>query len=110
MDQPATQPATPRVLRINVLTERVRPLLADVDAWRVASGKQVHVRGLKCGPYARLYLSLDHEPFPVDLIDLLLPSIRERQGSIASVGAWIIQLEITPVLDEATLWQQCEVA
>ena len=32
-------------------------------------------------------ISLDHEPFPADLIDLLLPSIRERQGSIASVGA-----------------------
>ena len=37
MDQPTT-PATPRVLRINVLAERVRPLLADVDAWRAASG------------------------------------------------------------------------
>ncbi len=109
MDQPTT-PATPRVLRINLLETRVRSTLADIDAWRVASGKQVHVRGLKCGPYARLYLSLDCEPFPADLIDLLLPSIRERQGSIASVGAWIIQLEVTPVLDEATLWQQCEVA
>jgi hypothetical protein len=109
MDQPTT-PATPRVLRINVLAERVRPLLADVDAWRAASGKQVHVRGLKRGPYARLYLSLDCEPFPADLIDLLLPSIRERQGSIASVGAWIIQLEVTPLLDEAALWQECEVA
>ena len=110
MDQPATQPATPRVLRINVLAERVRPLLADVDAWRAASGKQVRVRGLKRGPYARLYLSLDCEPFPGDLIDLLLPSIRERQGSIASVGAWIIQLEVTPLLDEQALWQECEVA
>lgn len=105
-----TKPMTPRVLRINLLETRVRSTLADIDAWRAASGKQVRVRGLKRGPYARLYLSLDHEPFPADLIDLLLPSIRERQGSIASVGAWIIQLEVTPVLDEQALWQQCEVA
>ena len=105
-----TKPMTPRVLRINLLETRVRPTLADIDAWRLASGKQVHVRGLRHGPYARLYLSLDHEPFPGDLIDLLLPSIRERQGSIASVGAWIIQLEVTPLLDEQALWHQCEVA
>ena len=108
-DQPMT-PATPRVLRINLLETRVRSTLADIDAWRAASGKQVHVRGLKCGPYARLYLSLDCEPFPGELIDLLLPSIRELQGSIASVGAWMIQLEVAPVLDEQALWQQCEVA
>lgn len=109
MDQPMT-PVILRLLRINLLETRVRPTLADIDAWRAASGKQVHVRGLKCGPYARLYLSLDHEPFPADLIDLLLPSIRERSGSIASVGAWIIQLEVTPLLDEQALWQECEVA
>ena len=109
MDQPMT-PATPRVLRINLLETRVRSALADIDAWRAASGKQVRVRGLKRGPYARLYLSLDHEPFPADLIDLLLPSIRERQGSIASVGAWIIQLEVSPLLDEQALWRTCEVA
>ena len=41
----------------------MRSTLADIDAWRAASGKQVRVRGLKRGPYARLYLSLDHEPF-----------------------------------------------
>lgn len=109
MDQPMT-PATPRVLRINLLETRVRSTLADIDAWRAATGQQVRVRGLKRGPYARLYLSLDRQPFPGDLIDLLLPSIRERQGSIASVGAWIIQLEVTPLLDEQALWQECEVA
>ena len=59
------------MLRINLLETRVRSTLADIDAWRAASGKQVRVRGLKRGPYARLYLSLDHEPFPADLIDLL---------------------------------------
>jgi len=105
MDQPMT-PATPRLLRINLLETRVRSTLADIDAWRAASGKQVRVRGLKRGPYARLYLSLDCEPFPGELIDLLLPSIRERSGSIASVGAWIIQLEVSPLLDEPALWRE----
>ena len=110
MDQPTT-PATPRVLRINVLAERVRPLLADVDAWRAAHPEQ-HLRlsGVLSGPYARLYLKADVTPLPDDLIDLLLPSIRERQGSIAPVGAWIIEMEVAPVLDEPALWQECEVA
>ena len=96
------------MLRINLLETRVRSTLADIDAWRAASGKQVRVRGPR--PLRpTVSLALDCEPFPADLIDLPLPSIRERQGSIASVGDGLSSW-VTPVLDEATLWQQCEVA
>lgn len=106
-----TQPMTPRILRINVLAERVRPLLADVETWR-ASHPEQHLRlsGVRCGHYARLYLKADVTPLPDDLIAVLLPSIREHSGSIAPVGAWMIQLEVAPLLDEQALWHQCEVA
>lgn len=100
------QPATPRVLRVNLLAERVRPLLADIDAWRAAHPDQpLRFSGVRCGHYARLYLA-GVTPMPDDLIALLLPSIRERSGSIASVGAWIIQMEVAPVLDEPALWRE----
>lgn len=100
------QPATPRVLRVNLLAERVRPLLADIDAWRAAHPDQpLRFSGVLSGHYARLYLA-GVQPMPDDLIALLLPSIRERSGSIASVGAWIIQMEVAPVLDEPALWRE----
>lgn len=106
-----SQPTPPRLLRINLLAERVRPLLADVDAWRAAHPEQpLRFSGVLNGHYARLYLAAERQPLPDDLIALLLPNIREHSGSIASVGAWIVELEVAPVLDEQTLFTACEVA
>lgn len=107
---PDFAPITPRVWQINLLRDRVPALLADVDAWRETTHTPLQFSGVLRGHYARLYLSIPHTCMPPDLVALLLRYIPNRQGDIARAAVWIIQLEVFPVLDEAELWRQCEVA
>lgn len=107
---PDFAPTTPRVWQIKLLRDRVPGLLADVDAWRHETGQHLTFRGVLCGHYAHLYLSMDSAAIPDELSARLFRAIPNHQGSIAPTGVWLIQLEVCPVLDEAELWQQCEVA
>ena len=110
MDQPTT-PATPRVLRINAHRGIVRPLLADIDTWRAAHPEQhLTFSGVLYGDYARLYLGVGDAALPDDLIRCCLRYVRSLQGSMAVCDQWMLDLEVTPLLDEQALWQECEVA
>lgn len=100
---PDLVPTTPRVWQINLLRDRVPALLADVDAWRETTHTPLQFSGVLRGHYARLYLSIPDAVMPPDLVALLLRYIPNHQGSIARAAVWIIQLEVTPVLDEPAL-------
>lgn len=96
-------PTTPRVWQINLLRERVPSLLADIDAWRRATGQPLQFSGVLRGHYARLYLSIADAVMPPDLVALLLRYIPNHEGSIARAAIWIIALEVAPVLTEQQL-------
>ena len=105
-----TDTLTPRLLRINAHRGIVRPLLADIDAWRAQHpGQTLTFSGVLYGDYARLYLGVGDAALPDDLIRCCLRYVRSLQGSMAVCGSWMLDLEVGAVLDEQTLFKACEV-